>query len=130
MKKALLTWLLLGFVLAMAGTVVEYFTAQSYNDNVIVRWKTLDETGVQKFVLERSANQSEEFLKLAEIAPKGNNSIYEYVDASAFKQTDNIYFYRLKVVTNSGSFYVGPITVLHKVSSVKRTWGSIKAMFR
>lgn len=130
MKKALFILLSFGFILSMAGTVVEYFTAQSYNDNVLVRWKTSDETGVQKFVLERSTNQSSEFLKLAEIAPKGGNSIYEYIDASAFKQADNIYLYRLQVVTNSGSFYVGPITVFHKVSSVKRTWGSIKAMFR
>lgn len=130
MKKALFVWLFLGLVLAVAGTVVEYFTAQSQSDNVVIRWKTTDETGVQKFIIERSTNQSGEFLKLAEIAPKGNNSIYEYVDASAFKQTDNIYFYRLQVVTNNGSFYVGPITVFHRVSSVKRTWGSIKAMFR
>jgi len=130
MKKALFVWLFLGLVLAVAGTVVEYFTAQSQSDNVVIRWKTTDETGVQKFIIERSTNQSGEFLKLAEIAPKGNNSIYEYVDASAFKQTDNIYFYRLRVVTNNGSFYVGPITVFHRVSSVKRTWGSIKAMFR
>ncbi|MFN3135799.1 MAG: hypothetical protein ACK44H_09560 [Candidatus Kryptonium sp.] len=130
MKKALFICLVLTFMLAMAGSVVEYFTAQSQNDNIIVRWKTSDETGVQKFILERSINQINEFFKLAEISPKGNNSIYEYVDASAFKQMDNIYLYRLQVVTNNGSFYVGPITVLHKVSSVKRTWGSIKAMFR
>ncbi len=130
MKKALFLGIVLAFMMAMAGSVVEYFTAQSQNDNIIIRWKTSDETGVQKFILERSANQSSEFLKLAEINPKGNNSIYEYVDASAFKQTDNIYFYRLQVVTNNGSFYVGPISVLHRVSSVKRTWGSIKAMFR
>lgn len=130
MKKALFLISAFVFTLAISGTIVEYFIAQSRNDNVIVQWKTSDETGVQKFVLERSVGQSNEFLKLAEITPKGNNSIYEYVDASAFKQNDNIYLYRLQVVTSSGSFYVGPITVLHKVSSVKRTWGSIKAMFR
>lgn len=127
MKKALLLCLALSFMLATAGSVVEYFTAQSQNDNIIVRWKTSDETGVQKFILERSVNQLNEFTKLAEINPKGNNSIYEYVDASAFKQTHNIYAYRLQVVTSNGSFYVGPITVLHKVSSVKRTWGKHKS---
>lgn len=129
MKRALFLLFSVVFVMAIAGSVVEYFTAQSQNDNIIIRWKTSDETGVQKFILERSINQLE-FTKLAEINPKGNNSIYEYIDASAFKQTDNIYAYRLQVVTNNGSFYVGPITVLHKVSSMKRTWGSIKAMFR
>ncbi|CUT00873.1 hypothetical protein [Candidatus Kryptobacter tengchongensis] len=130
MKKTLFLLPFIAFVMLMAGSVVEYFTAQSQNDNIIIRWKTSDETGVQKFILERSVNQLNEFTKLAEINPKGNNSTYEYIDASAFKQTDNIYAYRLQVVTTTGSFYVGPITVLHKVSSVKRTWGSIKAMFR
>lgn len=130
MKIALFLLLIFAFMFALANSVVEYFTAQSQNDNIIVRWKTSDETGVQKFILERSVNQVNEFTKLAEINPKGNNSVYEYVDASAFKQTGNIYAYRLQVVKNNGSFYVGPITVLHRVSSVKRTWGSIKAMFR
>ncbi len=130
MRKALFLGFILAFMLATAGNIVEYFTAQSQNDNIVIRWKTSDETGVQKFILERSTNQSSEFLKLAEINPKGNNSIYEYIDASAFKQTDNIYFYRLQIVTTNGSLYVGPISVLHRVSSVKRTWGSIKAMFR
>jgi hypothetical protein len=64
MKKALFLILALAFAISMAGTVVEYFTAQSQNDNVVIRWKTSDETGVQKFVLERGVNQSSEFANL------------------------------------------------------------------
>jgi len=33
-------------------------------------------------------------------------------------------------VDNTPATYVGPLTVAHTVSGVRRTWGSIKAMFR
>jgi hypothetical protein len=66
------------------------------------------------------------------VQPKGSNSLYTYVDRSAYKDTESVYVYRLKILEASSgpSSYSNEITVSHSVSSVKRTWGSIKAMFR
>ena len=106
--------------------------AESDGNNIVIQWATDDETGVRSFEIERKAGLYGQFFLLDEIAPKGSNSAYEYVDDSALRVTsESIYQYRLKILfTNGTSIYSPEITVVHAVSSVRRTWGSIKAMFR
>jgi hypothetical protein len=54
------------------------------------------------------------------------------VDNNAFRKTTTVYDYRIKVDFGGGqpSAYAGPVYVVQTVSGVRRTWGSIKAMFR
>jgi hypothetical protein len=105
-------------------------SASSNGTNILVRWLSDDESGVLYFELERKAGYGQ-FVWLARIAPMGSNSSYNYTDDSAFRVTDNIYQYRIRVIFSNGtSVTYGPIAVSHSVSSVRRTWGSIKAMFR
>jgi hypothetical protein len=87
---------------------------------------------VLRFEIERKAGVNGQFIPLAQIQLRGNNTTYTYVDDSAFlRLTESIYQYRIKVVySNGNSLYYGPVTVTHSVSSVRKTWGSIKAMFR
>ncbi len=107
-------------------------SAYSNGTNITIRWVSEDETGVARFEIERKAGLNGQFILLTAIALKGNNSSYEYVDDSAFRTTETLYQYQVKVVFSGGAapVYYGPITVRHDVSSVRRTWGSIKAMFR
>ncbi|MBI4535641.1 MAG: hypothetical protein HY708_05130 [Ignavibacteriae bacterium] len=108
------------------------FTASSDGTNIRIRWASEDEVGVARYELERMAGVSGSFFLLVQISPKGNNSSYEFVDETALRLTESIYKYQLKVVfaNNDPPLYYGPITVSHNPSSVRRTWGSIKAMFR
>ena len=58
---------------------------------------------------------------------------YEYTDQTAFKTNDQVYKYRIEIVDKDGSLsYSKEMSVLHNngISGVKRTWGSIKALFR
>ena len=58
---------------------------------------------------------------------------YSYVDENAYKSSGAFYAYGLILVDYSGnrSEVVMNTQVIHdNVSSVKRTWGSIKALFR
>jgi len=107
-------------------------TAESNGSTVVIRWVSEDETGVSSFELERKAGLYGHFFLLAETAPRGSNSSYEYVDDSALRLgAESIYQYRIKVVFSDGtSLYSPEVTVIHTISSVRRTWGSIKAMFR
>lgn len=118
--------------LALAGAIKENSLSGTSNGNAItIRWLSEDETGVLRFELERKAGLNGQFFLLSTVVPKGSGSAYEYVDESAFRTTENLYQYRVKVVFSNGSSVdYGPITVSHKTSDVKRTWGSIKAMFR
>lgn len=107
-------------------------TARSDGANITIRWMSEDETGVSRFVLERKAGVNGAFMTLVEIQPTGNNSSYQYVDETAFRVSQSIYQYRVRVTFSNGSapVYSNTVTVSHSTSEVRRTWGSIKAMFR
>jgi hypothetical protein len=130
---SILVILALAALQVFAGPVRENsFTGSSNGSEIILRWISDDESGVLRYELERKAGVSGQFFLLSEIAPRGNQTPYEYIDDSAFRGTESMYQYRLKVVFGNGSasMVYGPITVLHNPNTVRRTWGSIKAMFR
>lgn len=117
---------------AFSGTIREgTMQARSDGSNVTIQWGSMDESSVKEFVIERRSGTVGDFISIAVIAKQGSNSFYEYVDKSAFKTTGSIYQYRIKVVNASGGAeFSNVITISHNVSGVKRTWGSLKAMFR
>jgi hypothetical protein len=117
----------------LAGVIKEgSLNARSDGSSITIRWLSEDETGVEKFLIERKAGTNGAFMFLTELQPRGNNSAYQYVDETAFRiLNENIYQYQIKVQFTHGSTQLfGPITVSHRTSDVRRTWGSIKAMFR
>lgn len=113
-----------------AGAFIQYFHVRSEADNVKLEWQTGDEVNLQKYVIERKTLQSS-FIEIATINPQGSYSFYSFVDQNTYKTNDMVFVYRLKMVDQNGQVtYSDPTSVSHSVSSVKRTWGSIKAMFR
>jgi hypothetical protein len=124
-------------ILSFAGTVfagasLYFFNASSENGNVKLEWKSQEENNLRHYVIQRKSATSS-FIDIATIQPKGNNSYYSYIDESAYKSQDLLFVYRLKIVDDDqdrSTTYTPGISVSHNVSGVKRTWGSIKAMFR
>ncbi len=115
---------------AFAGALLDYFHAQNDGDNVKLEWKTTTESNLANFVIQRRTPDSQ-FIDLATLNPKGNNSVYTYIDQAAYKMADLVFVYRLKIADNDGSLsYSNEVSVSPNISGVKRTWGSIKAMFR
>lgn len=132
MKKKLSTLFIVFLLVASVygGAIIQFIQASSESDNIKIEWQTGEESDVQKFVVERKTPQSS-YTEITSLSPKGDYSYYSYVDKNAYKANGVIFNYRLKIVDNSGQIsYSKEITVSHSVSSVKRTWGSIKAMFR
>jgi hypothetical protein len=120
-------------MLLFAGVYIEKFIARSESGNVIIEWKTREESSVARFEIERKSGNNDSFMMIAAVDPLGNNSDYQYIDRSAYKSTDALYVYRLKIIDKNSSVapvYTSTVSVTHKVSSVKSTWGSIKSMFR
>ncbi|MCX8057340.1 MAG: hypothetical protein N3F03_07025 [Ignavibacteria bacterium] len=116
--------------IVFAGATLEFFRGRSESDKVILEWKSREEVAIKEFVVERKTLNGE-YIPIGTVQPKGNNSYYTFIDETAFKSLGSIYYYRLKIVDYNGSVsYSNEISILHSVSSVKRTWGSIKAMFR
>jgi hypothetical protein len=132
MKKLLIRVLPVFFLVITiyGGAFLDYFQGRSEGDDVRLEWKTGEESNLQHFIVERKTPQNS-YSDIATIQPKGSNSYYYYVDQSAYKSNDMVFIYRLKIVETNGQVsYSAEVTVSHNVSGVKRTWGSIKAMFR
>jgi hypothetical protein len=134
------TGTIISLVLAVAlfaatafADIIRQGTLQATSDgaDVTVRWMTEEETGVAAFEIERRGGTDGEFTSIGHLDPKGA-SLYEFIDHSAFMKTGAIYQYRIKVSFSNGqaAYYTNPLTISHTVSGVRRTWGSIKAMFR
>lgn len=117
----------------LASLTLQYFTAKTNNDGILVEWKTADEGGTTKFELERSASNPDNFIYIKTFNTTGSNSYYSYLDNTVYKAGDasSVYYYRLKCYQPNGSYtYSNTITVVHAISGIKTTWGSIKAIFR
>ena len=133
--------ILTGFLLLLAlgvGTVLSAVirgkpTAQSNGSSITVHWESLDETGVQRYEVLRRSGGSLDYVLIGTVAElKGNNSAYEFVDNNVFKTTDGVYRYKIRVINGQNPAPESEPTdpVSHFTSAAKRTWGSIKAMFR
>lgn len=123
--------ILFTFVSIIFGSAfIENFQAESDGDNIILTWNSLSETNVKSYEILRGPDRDNLSL-FANVIAKGDNSTYSFIDQSAYKSSSNFYAYGLVIVDNNGSrSTITHTRVDHNVSSVKRTWGSIKALFR
>ena len=105
--------------------------ASSDGVNVTIYWVTEDESNIARFEVERRSGTEGNFAMIGSLDTKGA-SLYEFVDPSAFQKVATLYQYRIKIVYSNSTnpVYSSIITVTHTVSGVRKTWGSIKAMFR
>jgi hypothetical protein len=114
-----------------AATDLQYFTARSDSDAILLEWKTGVEDNLNRFEIERSASEPNNFIHIGTVSAIGNNSYYYYRDEVTMNSSAPLYYYRLKLIDNNGGHvYSNTITVTHIISGVRSTWGSIKAIFR
>jgi len=122
------------YTIAVAGSIVKDFRGEPGYNVVTLRWKSESETNLKGFEIERSFDKNL-WEKVGLVNARGNSTAvtdYVFEDRSVFKPNDRTFHYRLKIVDKDNSFtYYGEIvTVSAAISSVRQTWGSIKAMFR
>jgi hypothetical protein len=135
MRKPLSSTLLLLalFATIAQGAVIKGVSGYSNGTNITVRWQSEDESGVIGYEIARKSGTVTTFLVLAPSLPtRGSGASYEFIDETAFRVSDSYYQYRITAIYGDGHRSSDPsyVTVTHSVSSVRRTWGSIKAMFR
>jgi hypothetical protein len=126
-----LTLITLWASIAFAGAILNSFgVSRSTNGDVVIAWTTGSESDLKYFDVQRMAGSEGEYTSLGFVQPKGSNSSYQFVDKSAYKTSDAFYKYRIAIVDNSGYAGYSQEVTVSSLSGVKRTWGSIKAMFR
>jgi hypothetical protein len=131
MKKGyFVIFLLVLFVVTLfAGAELVNFNGYNQGEDIKIEWQTGKETNLKHFIIERKTTESD-FIEIYTIQSKGDNSFYSYLDETAYKQNDFVFIYRLKIVENNGIQSYSTTISVSPVQGVKRTWGSIKAMFR
>jgi hypothetical protein len=120
----------LAVAVAYAGGILDgTLKASSDGTDILLSWRSGDESGVISYTIDRKAGMNGPFVRVGEKSPAGAGTEYSFRDKSVFRTTGNFYQYKVSIVSSAGnSEYF--VSVDHSVSSVRRTWGSIKAMFR
>ena len=113
------------------GATVVDFGGYSETSRIVVQWTSLVEQNLEGYEIQRSMD-GQNYTKLGFLDARGANTGYTYIDDSVFaKISGRVYTYRLKFVDRDGNTsYSNAVTVESQISSVKHTWGSIKAMFK
>ena len=131
MKKVIIKFtLFLSISFLFLGVYYSDFNIVSDSENIILSWHTMQEENLTETVVMRKVHDGV-YAEIATLDAKGNNSSYTYIDENAFKIEDGVYKYQLKFTHSDGKIsYSNEQAVTHLTSVKKRTWGSIKALFR
>lgn len=115
-----------------ASDVFSFIRATPQGNDIQLQWKSGTETGIIRYDIERKSDEVTEFRKVGTCQARGNGSTYTYLDDGAFfkPQAGKKFTYRVKGVGASFEQYSSFATVVHEVSSVRRSWGMIKELFR
>lgn len=138
---ALLLIVLCATVSLLAQSTIENFLARSDGRAITIEWRSAQETGISLYEVERSPVNQADFKRIGAIPARGAQQAYRFIDENALVastsggngsvQGGSVYIYRLKIIdVNDKATYSNTISVSHTISSVRRTWGMIKEMFR
>lgn len=108
--------------------LMNYFNLTSDGADVLLEWEIQSEEGVSEYRLFRKYNDEATFTHVATLPVSGLRK-YSYLDDNIFKAEHRVLQYELQVVVQ-GKVYSFGRTLTHNPTSIQRTWGSIKAMFR
>jgi len=124
--------LLTGATLRLAEVQLEYFQVDNQGQEFVVTWKTLVEQNVHSFELtRRTALSNEQFVVVFAPEAHGVVKVYTYRDAQVYKAGSAKLDYRLEVVyTNGLREIITTKSVNYTSTAIRRTWGSLKAMFQ
>ncbi len=125
--------LLLGVFLypAQAETnALRDFKASTVGQEVHLEWYSNAENNITEFRIQRSFDGIN-FRTIYQIPPKGSYSKYTYIDSDLFKNEIKVVHYRIEVAFRDGHTEWSKVELATlSFSGLRRTWGSIKAMFR
>lgn len=113
---------------AQSQVLFNYFNITSEGADVLLEWELKNEDGIQEFEIYRKFNEESSFEYLQTMDLNGTQR-YQFLDDEIFKTAARTIHYELHIVTENGTQKFIK-SLLHSPTSIQRTWGSIKSMFR
>lgn len=119
-------------VVAASTVRLEYFRVSEADNTLVVQWQAIDEEPLRNYeVLRRTTSSDNQFVQVASVNPHGPARPYEFRDSQVFKSGSDDVTYRLEGILKNGQrVLLGERSVSYSPTAVRRTWGSIKAMFQ
>ncbi len=115
------------------GTVqMNFFNVEEEGNTIVISWEVREEVDVREYELQRMTRLSNNrFVPVESIAPHGPNKPYVFRDDQVFKSSSDLVDYRLEVIYKDGvRELLARDQVNYTSTAIRRTWGSIKAMFQ
>ena len=127
-----LLMLLAGAVFPPAAVELEYFEVEQQGPEFVVKWKASVEQDVHSYVLTHKTSLSnEQFIEVFAADAHGPMKEYSFRDDQVYKAGAEKLDYRLQAVYSNGVREVIATKSLNYTSTaIRRTWGSLKAMFQ
>jgi hypothetical protein len=124
--------LLFFLLLSVSGfgqsVIVSDFNLTSDGADVLLEWELPDESGIIEYRLYRRLNQNPSQDHIVTIKADGSGS-YRYLDDGIFKRDSKVIHYDLEIIQERKTDVLTN-SITHNPTSIQRTWGSIKAMFK
>ena len=108
------------------------FTIQPDGRDFVVTWSTAVEEEVHEFeLLRKTTSSNDQFVKVFAARPHGTLKEYQFRDSQVYKSGSEQLDYKLDVVFTSGVRETITLKSINYTSTaVRRTWGSLKALFQ
>jgi len=128
--------LYLNSIVYAASQIIESFTAVVVSDAINIEWKTSSEENIARFEIQRL--QGTTFKTISSKTAIGKPSSYKYIDSDNFskgattdsQQSSYQATYRIKIVFSDYHTTYSDETSVTRHSSIKRTLGMLKEMFK
>ncbi len=124
-------FVLAGFIGFVDAVRLDYVRINDVRNDYSVVWRSSVEEGVRAYEVHRKSSATNgQFALVGTVNAHGVGLEYVVKDTQLFKNSSELVEYRLQVVYQSGARQVLALkTVNYTSTAVRRTWGSIKAMF-
>jgi len=131
--------LYIALVLILTGATMFYgrvrlstFDISAQGNDFVVAWQSELEEDVRQFeLMRRTPNSNDQFVQIYEVQAHGPNRAYGFRDSQIFKSGSDKLDYQLEAVYMNGVREIVRTQSMNYTSTaVRRTWGSLKAMFQ
>lgn len=128
----MLVLLLTGATLFVGRVRISSFSISEQGRDFLITWQTDLEEDVRQFeIMRKTPYSNDQFVKVFEAAAQGVNKAYIFRDNQVFKAGSDKVDYQLEVVYSNGvREIVKTQSMNYTTTAVRRTWGSLKAMFQ
>lgn len=127
------------FIAASEVVLVRFIATvqNTTNTEIQLSWTVSKEVQVDYYIVKRKMSHQNDFQELGTISiNNGRNEldgkVYEFLDKNVFKQStaSEPVIYTLYSSTAGNTHFVAQVDVNYTTTAIRRTWGSIKAMFQ